>query len=539
MSEQVNLDVLRGEAASLLFQSDGSQRALKKFADEYGLQAGSHEEIDAAVQRLRFAVAAPQTVRIGVFGLRESGKSTLVNAILGAKVVPQGEQSTIIPTQISYHETLYRLHATKAGVDTIESFATQELLSARLVQLSKKRNEPPNPETLDISWLRVDGPFEGLRHAAHQRQLEVIDLPGAQDTDPRVDNRLRDGLERCDALVVAVPSSEPTENDKEVVSKFAAQSASRPLYLCLTKADSRPALFKMSASETATWSTQLAPKLFDQLGFPRERGMLLLTAAQTFLIAQGVEADDDGFYAAAIAKGFGEARSGIFELRDLLMKQTDPKVSDGYRAEALQLGLQRVREHLIVSARGLLDAAVPGGLCTTTEKLLLEQKLKSDPREIAGVLADLAHYAQQQRFKDHLLRSGPCCFGACEAAAEILVAGYPSCFEHALLGTETWMQRLRVTQITWPPRSCEAPGCFFPAVQGYHLCSVHLQSPPRERCLDCDRLAVPGEEYCEMHGGDEPGICQAIRDSDNRGCPNTAWDNGYCGIHQGWADDDD
>ena len=473
----MSLDVLRKEAKAVAEEADAAVDQVKAFAERFHLAAPNFQALTKASNRLDGLANAPQTVRIGVFGQKESGKSTLINAILGQKAVSDGDFSTAVPTQLSYHDREFSLQVVnKSGKDEPKIFPNVEALRNALLPYSRERlSDLPEGMNHDVTWLAVEGPFDGLKNKAGNRRLELIDLPGSLDTDNFVAERLQAGLRGCDALIVAVPGTEATAEDRAVITEFSQFAEGRPLIVCWTKADSRPKFDRLSPEEISSYVKQQSRALLKGLGLPEDRGILLLTAARQYLLAKGLEVADSRD---ALAKEFGyhePSKNGIEPLRKLILEQTDPKFSDEYREIALARSIVLARAELLNSVRGLLKQALKGGLCDTRESKDAITSYESQ-RDLSSVLSDLELAAKKLRVKKHEGDKVFCCFGACESVSGATAGptGLPSCDDHLKSTKVAWVARSESVTYIKPIPKCGVPDCHFPSAFGSPVCLGHI-----------------------------------------------------------------
>lgn len=181
------LAALRGDQSALLLAVDDLVAAWSELAGRPGDDLVSRD-----LARLRTALAA-RTVGVGVFGLVNRGKSTLVNALVGAevsatRVVPE----TALPVEVRFApEVGARLHLADGSVRE----ATPEV--ARVC--SSRRAPPADRRHVIMVEQRVPAPV--LRQG-----LRLIDTPGLDEAeaDQLYTRRTLQHLERVDAGIVVL-----------------------------------------------------------------------------------------------------------------------------------------------------------------------------------------------------------------------------------------------------------------------------------------------------------------------------------------------
>ncbi len=155
-----------------------------------------------------------------VFGQFKRGKSTLVNALLGADVMPAGPLPlTGITTVVRYGETPERLvtflDGTARSVDALEDYVTEE------------RN-PHN--RLGVRKVEVRWPAPTIERMA------IFDTPGVGSTYGWNTETARDALPRSDGAIVVVGPEPPIGEQEAAFAREIAASSDR-LFVVLNKAD--------------------------------------------------------------------------------------------------------------------------------------------------------------------------------------------------------------------------------------------------------------------------------------------------------------
>jgi GTP-binding protein EngB required for normal cell division len=190
---------------------------IEKIVRERGL-VEFHSSISAILER-----AEDRTFEIAVFGRVSSGKSSLLNAIVGADVLPVGVTPvTAVPTRISYGE--------KLGITVW--FADHPSEQIGLDQLSAFVTEQQNPgNERHVTRVVVQLPAKQLRDG-----VTFVDTPGLGSLATRGAAETLAYLPKCDMGVVLVDAaSSLTPDDLQTI--LALNEAAVPVTVLLSKAD--------------------------------------------------------------------------------------------------------------------------------------------------------------------------------------------------------------------------------------------------------------------------------------------------------------
>ena len=190
---------------------------IEKVVRERGL-VEFHSSISAILER-----AEDRTFEIAVFGRVSSGKSSLLNAIVGADVLPVGVTPvTAVPTRIAYGE--------KLGITVW--FADHPSEQIGLDQLSAFVTEQQNPgNERHVTRVVVQLPAKQLRDG-----VTFVDTPGLGSLATRGAAETLAYLPKCDMGVVLVDAaSSLTPDDLQTI--LALNEAAVPVTVLLSKAD--------------------------------------------------------------------------------------------------------------------------------------------------------------------------------------------------------------------------------------------------------------------------------------------------------------
>lgn len=167
--------------------------------------------------------AEDQSFEIAVFGRVSSGKSSLLNAILGADILPVGVTPvTAVPTRIVHGESpLLTVSFTDAPAKT---FAIE-----RLGEFATEQKNPGN--TRHVTRITVTVPASRLANG-----VSFVDTPGLGSLATSGAAETLAYLPKCDLGVVLIDAGS-TLTDGDLRTILALQEAAIPAHVLLSKAD--------------------------------------------------------------------------------------------------------------------------------------------------------------------------------------------------------------------------------------------------------------------------------------------------------------
>jgi GTPase SAR1 family protein len=178
---------------------------LQRACDVIPAQSPTGEFIRAQIQALRARLQAQQ-LQIAVVGQFKRGKSTLLNALLGAPVLPSAVTPlTAIPTFLRVGDKLELVTKYCDGREERDSVDTVDHLSALLRERVTEDGNPRNRAGIEKVEVRADAPL--LRAG-----IVLIDTPGIGSTYAHNTEVAKAALPECDvALFVVSPDPPITE----------------------------------------------------------------------------------------------------------------------------------------------------------------------------------------------------------------------------------------------------------------------------------------------------------------------------------------
>ncbi|MBX3221059.1 MAG: dynamin family protein [Labilithrix sp.] len=354
-------DAARAAALATWIPTSGAPSDWTKILTRLDAHARGLHALDATAKVAELAVERSRPVRVAIVGEFNAGKSTFINALIGADVAPTG----VLPTTATLHHLRYapdpfariQFHA-DAPTDVKERIVPSSELRAAL-------------KGGDAEWVtRV----EILQPIASLTRVEILDTPGFNAPDTRHTEAARSAFEEADAAIWLLDAGQPLkQTERRILDE--AKVTSLPVQILVNKAD------RLKPEDLGTVMTSVTASL-DETGIRSWAEPLALSAR---LALQGKLGDE-----AALA------RSGWDDVQRLLDEQivgrSDELKERGLRRRAgrvVMLMLERAREHA-VEERASIDAARARAQELALRAANLEREADEAAQVVAGAIGGAA-----------------------------------------------------------------------------------------------------------------------------------------------------
>ncbi|MGC1183717.1 MAG: dynamin family protein [Candidatus Dormiibacterota bacterium] len=212
---------LTAEAALDRDQAPGDSRNLAlRLADLSRLELlppGSQQVVEEAARKL-----ANATVYVAVVGDFKRGKSSLINALLGARLMPVG----VLP--LTSQPTLIRYGPEPCAVVRLAS-GTERMPVETLTDYVTEKSNPGNRLKVEEAWVEYPSPL--LRDG-----VVVVDTPGTGSVHQHNTDAAHAFLPRIDVAVAVLSAESPLSLSESQWFREVAERAAR-LVICLNKVD--------------------------------------------------------------------------------------------------------------------------------------------------------------------------------------------------------------------------------------------------------------------------------------------------------------
>lgn len=179
--------------------------------------------LDATAKVAELAVERSRPVRVAIVGEFNAGKSTFINALIGADIAPTG----VLPTTATLHHLRYAPDPF-ARIQFHPDAPTE--VKERIVPSSELRAAL---KSADVEWVvRV----EILQPIASLTRVEILDTPGFNAPDTRHTEAARAAFEEADAAIWLLDAAQPLKQTERRILEE-AKGAFLPVQILINKVD--------------------------------------------------------------------------------------------------------------------------------------------------------------------------------------------------------------------------------------------------------------------------------------------------------------
>lgn len=184
-------------------------------------RARAQSDLESVAAISDIAAQRNRPVRLAVVGEFNAGKSTFINALIGADVAPTG----VLPTTASIHHLEW-------APDPFArvKFTRGQSPPERVVALPGLREALRALDVASIERVEILMPLEFLRH------IEVIDTPGFNSQDPRHAEVARAAFDEADIALWLIDATQAAKNSERHVLEEACRTG-LPVQILINKAD--------------------------------------------------------------------------------------------------------------------------------------------------------------------------------------------------------------------------------------------------------------------------------------------------------------
>jgi GTP-binding protein EngB required for normal cell division len=203
----------------------GAQADWPKLLARLDALARTLSDLESVASVASLSAERARPVRLAIVGEFNAGKSTFINALIGADVAPTG----VLPTTAT-------LHHLRWAPDPIARilFAPGHEPRERIVPLSELRatlaSLDPGRLTEDVARVELHMPLPLLV------RVEILDTPGFNAPDPKHTAVARSAFEEADVLLWLLDASQPLKQSERRVLEE-AKAARLPVQMLVNKAD--------------------------------------------------------------------------------------------------------------------------------------------------------------------------------------------------------------------------------------------------------------------------------------------------------------
>jgi small GTP-binding protein len=354
-------EAARAAALATWIPTSGAPSDWTKLLTRLDRHARDLHALDATARVAELAVERSRPVRVAIVGEFNAGKSTFINAVIGADIAPTG----VLPTTATLHHLRYAPDAF-ARIQ-FHADAPSEV-KERIVPSSELRTALKAADAAHVKRVEILQPIASLT------RVEILDTPGFNAPDVRHTEAARSAFEEADAAIWLLDAGQPLKQSERRILEE-AKASRLPVQILVNKAD------RLKPDDLEKVMSVVGEALAET-GIRSWAKPLALSAR---LALQGKLGDE-----AALAQ------SGWLEVQQLLDEQivgrSDELKERGLRRRAARVVasmLERAREHAI-DERAATDAARAHAQELALRAAHLEREADAAAQVVAGALGPAA-----------------------------------------------------------------------------------------------------------------------------------------------------
>jgi len=224
-------DALRGRVARALVPPTG-RTTWSPLLVRLDRIARELHDLDASAALASLSAERVRPVRIAIVGEFNAGKSTFINALIGADVAPTG----VLPTTATLHHLRYaadpiaRVHLRERPTGEAASTPRAVAGAERIVPLSELRATLASSAPGDVRRVEILLPLASLT------RVEIIDTPGFNAPDASHAEAARTAFDEADAVLWLLDGTQAMKRTERVILEQ-VRAAHLPIQVLVNKAD--------------------------------------------------------------------------------------------------------------------------------------------------------------------------------------------------------------------------------------------------------------------------------------------------------------
>ncbi len=219
-------DRARAQALATWVPPSGAPSDWTKVLTRLDKHARALHALESTAKVGQLAVERSRPVRVAIVGEFNAGKSTFINAVMGADVAPTG----VLPTTATLHHLRYAPDPFARIQFHEDAKGPAGQAKERIVPSSELRAALKAVDVADVKRVEILMPIASLT------RVEILDTPGFNAPDVRHTEAARSAFEEADAAIWLLDAGQPLKQSERRILEE-AQSARLPVQILVNKAD--------------------------------------------------------------------------------------------------------------------------------------------------------------------------------------------------------------------------------------------------------------------------------------------------------------
>jgi GTP-binding protein EngB required for normal cell division len=219
-------DASRAAALATWIPTSGAPSDWTKLLTRLDRHARALHALDSIAKVAELAVERSRPVRVAIVGEFNAGKSTFINAVMGADVAPTG----VLPTTATLHHLRYAPDPFARIQFYPDAREHGEAIRERIVPSSELRAALKASDPTLVQRVEILMPIASLT------RVEILDTPGFNAPDLRHAEAARSAFEEADAAIWLLDAGQPLKQSERRILEE-AKAARLPVQILVNKAD--------------------------------------------------------------------------------------------------------------------------------------------------------------------------------------------------------------------------------------------------------------------------------------------------------------
>jgi small GTP-binding protein len=290
-------------------------------------------DLDSVARVASLSAERARPVRVAIVGEFNAGKSTFINALIGAEIAPMG----VLPTTATLHHLRYAADPIARIVFTAEHDPPERIVAVGDLRAALK-------SVPGVARVEILLPISSLT------RVEILDTPGFNAPDASHTAAARAAFEEADAAIWLLDAAQPMKQSERVVLEE-AKASRLPIQLLVNKADRLDAdgLARVLDSVRASLDELAIESLAPPLALSAKRALAGKLGDAAALESSGWSAvqallDDQIVARSAVLKERALRRRAAALVGSLLVRAADAATRERTDAAALAARAHRVSQ---------------------------------------------------------------------------------------------------------------------------------------------------------------------------------------------------